>query len=479
MNSNFKKFIQFAFGNGVALFLGLLTSPLITRLVTTEQFGIFSNFNTVTSLFCMFLICGLDQAYVRFFYEEKEDNRKGLLKECIRIPIIGWGIMAVASIIFYKPISMFIAKEVNFYLVILLIIHTLFFIFYNYTTLVIRMNQRGKMYSLVQILTKLTYVIFVFAMFIIFKDSYWTLVLGLFLSNLAIVIFSVLVERNEWSLLSFKGQVKVSRKSLMKYAGPLLFASAISWIFAFIDRIFLNVYSTNEEVGLYSAAFTIIALLNACQTAFSTFWAPVANEKYINDPDDREFFSGINQYVVVAMCTIAILLIGGKDIVIYLLGPLYREAKYIIPFLSLMPIMYTISEVTNVGISFKQKTKYHVIVAIISAITNIIGNYFLVPQFGGRGAAISTGLSYVVFFMLRTYFSVKLYKVNYHLGRFAIVTIGMIILACYSTFNSINIVIIIMTIANLVLIGVLYNGILKEVISILKKFWKNRFGVKN
>lgn len=68
-----------------------------------------------------------------------------------------------------------------------------------------------------------------------------------------------------------------------------------------------------------------------------------------------------------------------------------------IPFLAFHPIMYTISEVTVGGLVFKKKSKIQVIVSVVPCVVNFIGNTILVPFYGGRGAAISTGISYILF----------------------------------------------------------------------------------
>ena len=74
-NKLFKKFIEFGIGNLIVLITGFISSPIITRLILPEEFGKFSMFNTLTSLFSFILMLGLDQSYIRFFYEEDEELR--------------------------------------------------------------------------------------------------------------------------------------------------------------------------------------------------------------------------------------------------------------------------------------------------------------------------------------------------------------------------------------------------------------------
>ena len=467
MNNLFKKFMEFGIGSIITLLLGFVSSPIITRLINPEENGKFSMFNTITNLLLVIVLLGLDQAYVRYYYEEEEENRGNLLRKCIKIPIIINIFVAILIILFYKPISMYIVKEQSINLGILLIINLLISIVSRFAFLQIRMQQKAKLYSLLNILMKLLNLIFVLLIFLVYKNNYITLILAMLFTNIIVTLLAVFLERKEW-LNKGSRQLKISNKDIIRYGFPLVFSMAITWIFQAIDRIAIKEFCGYLEVGLYSGAMTIIALLNAVQATFTTFWTPVAFERYSINQDDTEFFTKINKIVVVVMLFIAIGLISCKDIIVLLLGSKYREAVFIFPYLVFMPIMYTISETTVVGVNFKKQPKYHIYIAIISALVNLVGNLILVPKFGAVGAAISTGLSYIVFFIARTYFSKKFYSVNYNLKKFAIATIMVYILAAYSSFYKFNMIILILTILNLGIILVLYKEVFIELMNIVK-----------
>ena len=98
-----------------------------------------------------------------------------------------------------------------------------------------------------------------------------------------------------------------------------------------------------------------------------------------------------------------------KELVALILGYDFRNAIMIFPFLLLYPVLYTLSEITGLGIGFKRKTIYTLLVTSVSAIVNVALNWYLIPIFKGKGAAIATGISYVVFFWLRTIISRRLW----------------------------------------------------------------------
>ncbi len=70
---------------------------------------------------------------------------------------------------------------------------------------------------------------------------------------------------------------------------------------------------------------------------------------------------------------------------------------------------YTISETTVCGIVSMKKSKIQIVVAAGACITNIIMNTFLVPRYGCQGAAISTGISYIVFLLCAQYFLIDIF----------------------------------------------------------------------
>ena len=99
----------------------------------------------------------------------------------------------------------------------------------------------------------------------------------------------------------------------------------------------------------------------------------------------------------------------------------YQGALTVFPFLLLYPIMYTISEVTVMGIYFKEKTIYTLLITAVAAGANVALNWVLIPRFGAVGAAAATGLSYVVFFWCRTLVSRRLWF-DFPLGNYLLVT---------------------------------------------------------
>ena len=81
MNRLVKKFIEFSIGNGIVLLLGFISSPIITRIISPEEYGKASMFTTFTSLIVLIATMGMDQAYIRYFNDEEEEIGRTLRKK--------------------------------------------------------------------------------------------------------------------------------------------------------------------------------------------------------------------------------------------------------------------------------------------------------------------------------------------------------------------------------------------------------------
>lgn len=465
MNSLFKKFLDFAIGNGVVMIIGFLTTPALTRIMDKTEYGKATMFITVTSFLVSITMIGMDQVYVRYFNEEEDKNRSVLLKKTILIPIIMNLLVGLGLLLLYRPISILVVGEVSIEIIFIIILENLLNVFSTFAILHLRMKQRGKEYSFVSVLNRLAYLILTLILYKIFNGSFMAMVLATVIANALRVIVAMLLEYKDWSMvIKRKGKLKTPNKELIRFGFPLIFSMAITWVFQSSDKLAIKYFLGFDEVAIYGSAMSIIGVLSNLQGAFTTFWTPVAYERYKNDGNCKEFFIKINKIVSLIMILLSIGLISFKDMIILILGPQYREAVYTLPFLVFMPIMYTISETTVLGISFMNKTKYHIYISLVAAISNVIGNIILVPIIGVKGAAVSTGVAYIAFFVMRTYFSNRFYKVKYKFKPLIISIASVYGLAIYSSFISFGITSICVSILCTAIVLICYKKEVKDII---------------
>lgn len=465
-NNLIKKFLSFSIGGYINALIGLITVPIITRMLSPEQYGVSSLINVITEIMVVVCCLGMDQGFVRFFYEEKEENRGALLYNSLYYCFFITPISFIIIFLLKKRISIFILGKEDGLIWILIILSILFGVLKLFSFLVIRMQQRGKVYSLLNVLIKILEFLFIIFFYNFYKDNYKTLILAILLSQIIVAILAIILEKKIWT---FNGKGEVTRNELIKFSIPLLLTMLLTWIFASSDKITIKLFSNLNEVGLYSGAFKIISLIIIIQTGFTTFWTPVIFEHYKKYPKNITFYKKANDYLSLIFFLFGVGILLSRNFLVILLGKKYYNTLYIMPMLIFMPIMYLLSETTMVGIAFKKKTKYFIYISIIVAMMNIIGNIVLTPYLGAKGAAISTGISYIAFFSLRTYFSIKLINFNFNLKRMYLVIFLMLFYALFLSFYNYMVVTVLIGIFLEIIIIVTYYPILKKIYKIYKK----------
>ena len=472
-NNLIKKFLSFSIGGYINILIGFLIVPITTRMLSPEQYGVSSLIDVIIQVLVIITSLSMEQGFVRFFFEEGEENRGKLLYTSL-VPFFILGTLAFLLIfIFRKNISIFIIGKNENLIWICLVFSVLFRTLNTFSFLVIRMKQRGNIYSILTVCLKLFEFIFILILFQYFRNNYKTLIFSSMIANLMVAVISILFEKNIWSLKNLKSikDCKTTKKELFNFSYPLILTMALNWLFASLDKITIRMFSNLNEVGIYSGAFKLVALLSVIQNGFSTFWTPTALEHYVKSPEDTNFYKKANDYLSLIFFLLGINILLTRDIIGILLGKNFYKSIFVMPTLVLIPIMYLLSETTMIGIGFKKKTQYFFYVSVIASVSNFIGNLLLVPYLGAKGAAISTGLSYIIFFSARTYFSTKLIAFGFNLKRIYIITFLMLGYALFLSFyNKIYLTIGLGLLLEIIIL-LIYYPILKE---LYYKFFKKR-----
>ena len=434
-----KHFAIIGGGTLINLLLGLFTTPMITRIVDPVEYGQHSVFLLYANLAVLVLVLGMDQGLGRYYYLKNElEYKRALLFRCVRYPF--FTTIVIAILVLISSFTGLIKYEFSPVVMVLLCVYTLLEVLLKFGLNINRLEYKSKMYSTLNIVTKIAYVGLALPLLFLFKgNDLIMLCIASAGSAFVVVTVSILFQKEMWNIrVNNDTACTIDRIELMKYAFPLTITMGITYLFQALDRLSIKYFCTYADVGIYTSAISLVNIFAIIQTTFNTVWVPMAMEHYIKEPDNKVIYQKANQMITVIMFFCGASLILCKDVFALLLGEKYREAAYILPFLIFHPIMYTISETTVIGISFMKKSKMTILIAVASCLANFIGNTILVPRIGMQGAAISTGLSYVLFFVLRTVISNHYYYVDYKLKKIAIIIMIISAYALYNTFVKFN-----------------------------------------
>jgi len=123
------------------------------------------------------------------------------------------------------------------------------------------------------------------------------------------------------------------------------------------------------------------------------------------------------------------------------------------------------------GIDFAKKTYWFMVSDGVAALFNLFGNLLLIPSLGAKGAALSTGLSFVIVFAIESSVSVRLYPVKYKFKR-AYMSIGIFaIVAALNSFIERPSVGVLSGLMGLTLVILLYQDVFKRLVRDVFEVW--------
>jgi len=351
---------------------------------------------------------GLDQAYVREFHEVTD--KPSLLKRALLPGLILLATTLLTLLMFGGTLASWLFEIPDWHLSLLASTALLAAFISRFLSLVLRMNEHGLAYSMSQLLPKLLLLAVIGTYVVIGAEKSLT---NLVIANTSALVFVCIVfaynTRREW-LASVTASLDTQHlKHMLRFGLPLILGGIAFWGLTAIDKIFLRTLASFEELGLYSVAVSFAAAATILQSVFSTVWAPTVY-KWASKGEGLENVHKVSRYIL-ALVVLAFCLAGLLSwVVTFVLPPKYDAVRWIVVSCLGFPLLYTLSETTVVGIGISRRTGFAMLAAASSFAINLVGNWLLIPHYGAAGAAVSTCVSFWVFFVLRTEFSIYLWK---------------------------------------------------------------------
>lgn len=403
-----RKIASFALGPIGSAALGFITLPIVTWFFSQEDVGRISMLSVAISFSVLLYTLGLDQAYVREFHES--DNTPKLLKTTLLPGLVLLTLSLAILFSFDNIISIWLFEIDSLSLSIMVATIIILSFIIRFLSLILRMNEQGLAYSMSQLLPKLLLVLIIVS-YVVFaaEKSITNLVLAHLISTVFVFLIYTWTTRKEW-LLAFKQTIDYSySKRLLQFGVPLIFGGLAFWGLTATDRVLLKELSDFKQLGLYSVSVSFATAAAILQSVFSTIWAPTVY-KWASTNDGLENIYRVNRYILLLVIILFCLAGCFSWVVTWILPEQYNEARWILISCLGYPLLYTLSETTVVGIGITRRSSFSMLASIIAFVVNLLGNWWLIPLFGAAGAAVSTCISFWIFFLLRTEFSIYLWK---------------------------------------------------------------------
>ncbi|MCK8137049.1 lipopolysaccharide biosynthesis protein [Pseudoalteromonas sp. 2CM28B] len=404
---NLKKILQFSIGPIGAAALSLITLPFVAWFFTVEDVGRLTMLQVVLSLAVSLFSLAMHQAYVREYHEE--DDKQALFKVSV---IPGLAVLLLVSVITIAlpfSISMLLFEIDSTLLSFMLFIGIFASFFINFLAHVVRMQERGLVFSATKITPKLFLLIFIgLIMLLNLKAEFKTLMIMNTLAVLSSLMMFLWLTRDTWLPALKKNVSIVLLIKMLKFSLPLVAGGIAYWGLTTMDRFFLRSLSGFDELGIYAVAVALAGAVSVVSSIFSNIWHPILY-KWAKEGIAQKKVQCVIDNMIIFVALIWSLAGVFSFIVPWFLPKEYQAIEYLIVACVAMPLFYLLSETTGVGIGITRRSKYSMFASISAFLVNALLNYLLIPDYGATGAALATVLAFFVFFIVKTEFSARLW----------------------------------------------------------------------
>jgi len=378
----------------VSVVLSFINTIIINRSIGIDARGEYAFIINTSNMCQLVLNCGIGYSYP-YFVKKKVENIKQLFSKIVILQFIIYFIVATILLFFINDKSTII-------IIILSIILTL-----NFQILFITMIEDIKIRNQVMLISSIAYTIILLITTLVFNGGLAGVILvtGIKYFIEAIVLMKVY----NLFIWNFKNIYVNEVINILKIGTPTMIMTLLISINYNIDIIIMKFMANNYEVGVYSVAVTLANMIWIIPDSFKEV---LFNRSAKTDSRSQIVIAIILNCILCIIITLGFVLLGKYFLsIVYGVEYLVSYKITIILFFGTIPmIFYKLIHPLYIADGNQVMVMKILLIAVIS---NVLLNIFIIPLYGGIGAAIASVVSYSICGCIFVYRFKKDYKINY------------------------------------------------------------------
>lgn len=387
-----KASIVFFLANVVTTGITYFTTPLFTRLLTTEEYGIMSVFLTWVQVFGIIAMFRFSAGVFNNGMVDYPDKRNEYTFSLLILSNIITIVFSIIIIALYPFLNELLGIDFPF-----LILMCILFLFQPAFNFYIARQRFELKYRTTAIWTILSAVISTSVTIVGVLLSKNRLYAQIFCSQGSFII--IYIGFYIYTIINgrcggCKLQTKYWGKALL-FNAPLIPHYLSTYLLGHSDRVMISYLLNKTATAYYSVAYTISSVAIIVWNSANASLIPYTYEKCAKK--DYKAISDVTMPILTVFASVCIIVIMfAPEIIAIMASSSYNESIYVIPpivggvFFQVQYFIYA-----NV-IYYYRKPKYVMYASVFSTLLNILLNYLFIPRFGYVAAGYTTFVCYLV-----------------------------------------------------------------------------------
>lgn len=412
----------YAIGDIAPKFFGLVTFPILTSYLSTEDYGILNYVNSINSLLSILTFLGLNTFYMAHYYKVGNEFEKRKLIGNLTIAVLFINI--VFTVFMYlcgAYIFRIIGSKVDYSYIFLGVLINFFGTFSTLPSALYRLKENPLPLTVVNIMRGFLIMIATLIFVRMYHSATAALAIQLVVSIVFAAFFGWVTVKNAVFIFNWN-QIRVA----LVFSLPLVPGYIAYYFSNMSDRILIEKYLSVSDLGFYSSATVVAGMLSLITHSALRAFEPYFFKQYGKDSFIKEFryVRDILMFVVIisgmALCVYSV------DFLRLLSAPAYHGAYIYVPLLVSSIIVGSLSSMYATIMTAQSKTKISGSITIAAAFVSVLANAIFLPYIGVWSAAITA-----LIVKLISYFSLKQFtKMPAGPEKFVLI-VGMMLAVCY------------------------------------------------
>jgi O-antigen/teichoic acid export membrane protein len=378
--------------------LAILTISLFTRTLSVEDFGRYSYFLAVGSLFTVSLFSWLTLGVNRHYFNETNEINNEIKESALLVNFILFSI--ICSVLFIAIVFF----ELDYiYILVLLIawLNGLFDLLQQASIL----EKKKLVYSLAVIVRPIF--LFVIAIVAFFTEQV-SIEHILFVIITSYILSCTFLYLSTWKHIKSLKLHKKELTNLFQYGIPLTLNFGLMYIVSSSDKLLISTYLTEQDLGVYSASYDLFSqIIFGFGSVLTLVLFPRSLEAFNKGSSYFQVTTKENIKTALLYLTTLIGMLALLSPLIISIGLAesyhFFANQYFITIVTMTALYCFYSYVFIPILQLKKQVKKILFCSLIMAITNILINVLFLEEFGIKVGIYSTLTSYFVGFVTCLY----------------------------------------------------------------------------
>jgi len=385
-----------------------LLLPILTRYLTTDDYGMIATYNTFVGVLAIFIGLSMPGAVGVSYFQLKKEELQSYIGNVFNLLIVSTLMVILIVIVFQEYITTTYTIPMVWIYIAIFVALTQAITMVNLTLW--RSQQRAKPFALYE-LSQTFFNIVISLLFVVeFKYGWEGRTTGAAMATIAFGLLSIFfIYKRGYAVLNYSIEYI---KDILKFGIPLIPHQIALWMRTGVDILLITSIVGVSQTGLYSVGFTFGAVVGIFASAFNNAYSPYLFEKLKNITDEGKikivrftylYFIGIIIFAVVLSSLFALILP-------YFLGENFQNANQYIIWIALAYAFNGMYMMVVNYIFYVKKTHLLSMTTISMSIFHVILSYILIKTFGAIGAAYASIITFSITFILVWRISSKVYS---------------------------------------------------------------------